>query len=1753
MNLKFYVRLCIMLALLSPFAKVFSQKISAETLRQIQLLEDEKASRTPIQRKMDSQLLLALQENKGQRIAGLNLEPARINADAANNLQVDISGTITDNLLARIKSLGGAIIYAAPEYRTVRAQINLSQVEAIAALPEVTFIQPAVLAHIVGNTSPALHKKDGALQRPAALPFAERARRVKKAIKKYLDDHPPIIQPVLQSGNVTSEGDHTHRADDARNTWGHFGEGIKVGVLSDSYNKLGGAPADVAAGELPGTGNPYGNTTPVTVVQDYTSSGNDEGRAMLQIIHDLAPKAQLYYATGDVSEASFTNNIKALRTTYGCDIIIDDIGYYDEPVFQDGIVAQAVNFVTANGALYFSSAGNEGSVARGTAGVFEGDFNDNGSPVFAPTNYTPKAGTVHNFGTATAAVIGNVVSGYGVATLKWDDTLGMSRNDYDLFLIRLDGTVRSRSVNTQSGSQNPYESITLNNNTGDQLVILKTTAAQVKAFSLNTNRATLAYATTGQLYGHAAAVAAFAVAATPIGFSNDGYYPGPFPGVFNANNKVENFSSDGLRRIFFNADSTAVTPGNFLFGTGGGTIRNKPDITAADGVVTTLPASTGLNPFYGTSAAAPHAGAIAALLKSAKPTITTAEMRSLLTSTALDIQSAGFDNVSGSGIVQAYQAMQALNPTPLATLITGNISATEASFSNRNGYIDPGETANLSIQLKNASLADAINVAATLSTSTSGVTVVNKTISYGNIATNGSATNTATPFRIGINSSVPCGTVIKFFLSLSFGGGLSPRVFQFSVTTGTVYTITSTLGSTPPTGAAYTVTTGQQTGYVYQSVTASTCSASQASPGLYASGNRQYDAYKFTNTTTSSQCVSVSLNTTNPYLVNTIAYNSSGFVPTNPNTNYLAEPDAYDYTHTFSFTVAAGQAYTIVVHDIQTVPASNSSYTLTVSPNACTAGPACTAVSLSPSTVARGAVGAPYSQAFAASGGSGYYTYSLSGTLPTGLSFADSTISGTPTQSGSFPITISATDATGCQAAASRSYTLIIAPSTIAATAGTPQTAAVATTFSQQLQARVKDSTNTPLAGVRVIFTAPTSGASGTFTGGFLRDTSITNASGIATADAFTANTITGSYTVTASVAGIAGAANFNLTNSCTGTSNYMVTSSADSGPNTLRELLSISCPTQTSITFDPGISQIVLTSGELLINKGVTITGTGVRNLNISGNNTSRVFNVNAGSNTVAISGLTIQDGNPQSDINFPGGGAMVITSGNVNLTSCFFTNNNSVSSYYGEGGAIDMEGGTVTIDKCTVANNTASNGGGINNYGGTLTITNSTVARNTATNGGAGGGIHTYAATTATSCTVFGNTAASNGGNIAVVNAGTMDIGNTIVAGGIIGAGSTAPDIATANSISSSDYNLIQNTTGATITGTTTHNLTGVNPLLYALGYHSSDMPVVLPRITSPVINAGNPAITSGTDEREYPRVAGSAVDIGAVETLYLLTSNSTSTTQSTSVNSDFRNPIFTVVSERGSRISGVSVTYTAPASGPSGTFSNGATTTSVVSDGIGAAQVQRFTANSTPGNYIVTASASPAVPNINFNFTNNAILPVVFGAVTAQVQDCAVQLQWTTLSETDAKDYTVEYSTDGNTYTSLASLPAKGNSSNTQTYSYIHANPATGTVYYRIRQTDRNGAAIYTKVMAVLNNCSKQLIVVRPNPVKDRLTVQIAGAAKQTLLIYDVAGRKMTEQIVSSGTHELDVKSWSSGIYTLILTQDGKTTYTTKVVKE
>jgi hypothetical protein len=299
--------------------------ISQTASDQIRKLLEEKSTRSPAQRKIAPNLLLNPAAPRGRAMQGAVPQVGSgVEVDEAGTTVVGIKGEVTDQLLARIEEVGGEVINSFPQYQSVRARLPLDRLEEVAELDEVRSIRAA-------------------------------------------------IQPQLHRVNV-SEGDTAHRATEARSAFGVDGTGVQIGVLSDTVDALSSLQA---SGDLPA----------VTILPGQDGGqGTSEGTAMLEIVHDLAPGADLLFATALGGEAQFAQNILDLRAA-GADVIVDDIAYFTEPVFQDGIVAQAVEQVIADGAQYYSSAGNSGNLNDGTSGVWEGDF--------APLATNP---SLHDFG-----------------------------------------------------------------------------------------------------------------------------------------------------------------------------------------------------------------------------------------------------------------------------------------------------------------------------------------------------------------------------------------------------------------------------------------------------------------------------------------------------------------------------------------------------------------------------------------------------------------------------------------------------------------------------------------------------------------------------------------------------------------------------------------------------------------------------------------------------------------------------------------------------------------------------------------------------------------------------------------------------------------------------------------------------------------------------------------------------------------------------------------------------------------------------------------------------------------------------------------------------------------------------------------------------------------------------------------------------------------------------------------------------------
>ncbi|MEP7265559.1 MAG: S8 family serine peptidase, partial [Bacteroidota bacterium] len=403
------------------------------------------------------------------------------------------------------------------------------------------------------------------------------------SLPTFIDYARPLYPAISNVGAVTSQGDTSQRSFIARNGFNVNGNGVKVGIMSDSYNTLLGnnAAIDVANGDLPSS---------VQIIKEFPfGRRTDEGRAMMQIVHDVAPGSDLAFRTGFISAGDFAQGIREMKQA-GCDVIVDDITYITEPFFQDGAVAQAVDEVAGQGVSYFSAAGNYGSKS------YEGFFN----PVPAPSGI---AGSAHDFGGGDVFQNIGLVPGNYTIVLQWSDSiysLGQTQsgtlNDLDIYLTDNNG-VTLFGFNRDNRGADPLEVLpfTVTDTTTTNLLIVRAhgnTNVNMKYVVFRGELTILEHNLgTSTIVGQANANGAIAVGA--VLYSNTPAY-GVNPPT------IASFSSTGGTSVY-------------------GSPRQKPELVAPNGVNTTVnmggPNFDGdLFPnFFGTSAAAPHAAGAAAL------------------------------------------------------------------------------------------------------------------------------------------------------------------------------------------------------------------------------------------------------------------------------------------------------------------------------------------------------------------------------------------------------------------------------------------------------------------------------------------------------------------------------------------------------------------------------------------------------------------------------------------------------------------------------------------------------------------------------------------------------------------------------------------------------------------------------------------------------------------------------------------------------------------------------------------------------------------------------------------------------------------------------------------------------------------------------------------------------------------------------------------------------------------------------------
>jgi Fe-S cluster assembly iron-binding protein IscA len=425
----------------------------------------------------------------------------------------------------------------------------------------------------------------------------------------------------------------------------------------------------------------------------------------------------------------------------------------------------------------------------------------------------------------------------------------------------------------------------------------------------------------------------------------------------------------------------------------------------------------------------------------------------------------------------------------------------------------------------------------------------------------------------------------------------------------------------------------------------------------------------------------------------------------------------------------------------------------------------------------------------------------------------------------------------------------------VTATTGSGQSAAVSTAYATPLQATVKDSSGNLLSGVTVTFTAPASGASGTFANGTATTTAVSNSSGVATASTFTANTIVGTVSIIASASG-ANSATFTLTN--TAGAPASVTATAGSGQSA-----AISTAYTTALQ-----ATVKDSSGNLV--SGITVTFTAPSS-GASGTFANGTATTTAVTNSSGVATASTFTANTIA-------GTVSIVASATGATSATFTLTNtagapsSVTATAGNG-----QSAAISTAYTTALQATVKDGSGNPIPGVTVTFT--------APASGASG---TFANSTATT------TAVTNSSGVATASTFTA---NTV-----------------AGTVS-----IIASTTGANSATFTLTNTPGA------------------PASVTASVGSGQSA---------------------AISTAYITALQAT------------------VKDSGGNLVSGVTVTFTAPASGASGTFANGTATTTAVTNSSGVATASTFTANTIAGTVSVIASATGAT-SATFTLTNTSTI--------------------------------------------------------------------------------------------------------------------------------------------------------------------------------
>jgi len=888
----------------------------------------------------------------------------------------------------------------------------------------------------------------------------------------------------------------------------------------------------------------------------------------------------------------------------------------------------------------------------------------------------------------------------------------------------------------------------------------------------------------------------------------------------------------------------------------------------------------------------------------------------------------------------------------------------------------------------------------------SGVTVTFAVPASGASATFASG-NTAVTNASGVATSSTLtanSTAGSYSVTASVSGVTTPASFALTNTAGAAASVTATAGTpqSAPINTAFAstlqVTVKDAGNNPVSGVTVTFVAPASGASGSFASG--------VTTAVTNSSGVATSRVFTANGTSGSYAVTASVSGVTTPAsfalTNTVGTPASITATagtpQSAVINTAFGSALQVTVKDAGNNPVSGITVTFAVP------GSGASATFVSGNTAVTNASGVATSSAITANSTTGSYSVTAS-------------VSGVTT-----PASFTLTNTSGSAAS-------------IMATAGTPQSAVINTAFGTALQVTVKDAGNNPVSGVTVTFAVPASGASATFTSG---STAVTNASGVATSSTLTANSTAGSYSVTASVSGVTTPASFALTNTAGAAASVTATAGTPQ-----------SAPINTA--FSSALQVTVKDSGNNPVN-GVTVTflapasgasgnfagGVTTAVTNSSGVATSRIFTANGTSGSYAVTAsvagvttpasfaltntvgtpasITATAGTPQSAvINTAFGSALQVTvkdSGNnpvSGVTVTFTVPSSGASATFASGNTAVTNASGVATSSALTANSTTGS------YSVTASVSGvSTPASFALTN--TAGTPASITATAGTPQSAVISTAFGSALQVTVKDAGNNPISGVTVTFTVPSSGASATF--------ASGSTAVTNASGVATSSTLTANSTA--------GSYS---------VTASVSGVTTPASFALTN------TAGVAASVAATA----------GTPQSAPINTAFASTLQVTVKDSGHNpVSGVTVTFVAPASGASGSFAGGVTTAVTNSSGVATSRV--FTANGTAGGYAVTASVSGVTTPASFALTNTVGTPASITATAGTPQSAVINTAFGSALQVTVKDsgnnpvsgVTVTFAvpSSGASVTFASGNTAVTNASGVATSSAITANSTTGT---------------------------------------------------------------------------------------------------------